>query len=318
MMQLMGPTKTDTDVQYSMRVVTRLTGLSPDTIRAWERRYAAVVPARTEGNTRRYSAVDVRRLGLLKAATNRGYRISDIANLSEQELRELVDAEGALTTGSTPEDEASGQLETAFKHVQQDYLEAIERFDARTAADQLARSAAIFSPRDFVLEVVLPIMRTTGDRWEQGSFTVAHEHLVSMQARSLLDAILRLSAPHKGAPKLITATPEGQLHEFGALAGAMLAALRGFDVLYLGAEVPAGDLLTAAEQSGAEVLLLSVIFRGTARETNALARSIVRIAKQVDTWVGIADDHPLTAKLQNAHTLHRFDDLDIALTKLVA
>ena len=76
--------------EYSMRVVTRMTGLSADTIRAWERRYGAVVPARTDGNTRRYSASDVRRLGLLKEATDRGHRIGDIAKLSEGELAEIA------------------------------------------------------------------------------------------------------------------------------------------------------------------------------------------------------------------------------------
>jgi MerR family transcriptional regulator, light-induced transcriptional regulator len=312
----MSPPNNDKDAQYSMRVVTRLTGLSPDTIRAWERRYDAVVPDRTDGNTRRYSAEDVRRLALLKEATHRGYRIGDIARLGEEELRGLTDAEEALAIEDESEDPSKAS--NAFIKVRRAFFSAIERFDARTSSDILSRAAAIFRPRDLILEVVLPIMRETGDRWHGGELTVSHEHLVSMQARSLLDAILRLSSPHQGAPRIITATPEGQMHEFGALAGAMLAALRGFDVLYLGPQVPSADLKNAIEISSANVLLLSVVLALTPKPTRSLAEEINSLAIDAAVWVGVGEDNPLTSRLEGARVLHSFDDLDIALTQLLS
>lgn len=312
----MTPQRRDLDVQYSMRVVTRLTGLSPDTIRAWERRYDAVVPDRTDGNTRRYSAEDVRRLALLKDATHRGYRIGDIARLSEEELRGLTETEDTLTLEEDGDD--TSKPAAAFAKVRESFFEAIDRFDARASSDILSRAAAIFRPRDFIINVVLPIMRETGDKWHTGDFSVAHEHMVSMQARSLLDAILRLSSPHPGAPKIIAATPEGQLHEFGALAGAMLAALRGLDVLYLGPQVPAEDLRDAVEASDARVLLLSVVLNLSSKQTKSLGASIEDLAEHIDVWVGVSESSTLVKQLEKARVLHSFDDLDIALTQLLS
>ena len=135
---------------YSMRVVTRMTGLAADTIRAWERRYAAVVPARTEGATRRYSAEDVRRLGLLKAATTRGYRIGDIASLSEDELQSLASVEDELTIVSERDAAVGERPESAFEKIRSEYLEAVSQFKLRDASDLLARTSTVFPPRVFV------------------------------------------------------------------------------------------------------------------------------------------------------------------------
>lgn len=84
------PKDPQTEETYSMRSVARATGLTPDTIRAWERRYAAIEPDRTAGNTRRYSPSDIRRLSLLREATQRGHTISAIAHLQEEPLRQLL------------------------------------------------------------------------------------------------------------------------------------------------------------------------------------------------------------------------------------
>lgn len=307
----------DRDTQCSMRVVTRLTGLSADTIRAWERRYDAVVPARTDGNTRRYSAEDVRRLTLLKEATQRGYRIGDIARLSEGNLQSLASTEGELTSQTARSAARVPRPEDALDVIRRDYLEAIAQLDTRAASDLLGRTSMIFPPRDFIINVLLPILRETGDRWERGELTVAHEHVVSQQARNLLDSILRLSSPHRGAPKLISATPEGQMHEFGALAGAMLAGLRGFDVLYLGPRVPASDIVRAFEVGQADVVLLSVVYRGASKDTAVLAAALDSVGAKTETWIGVGEHHPVVSRLENGRLLHRFEDFDFALTKLL-
>src|SRR5688572_16347090 len=71
---------------YPLHAVVRMTGLSPEILRAWERRYRAIEPLRTPGGTRRYRAADVERLRLLKAAVAAGFRIGKVARLSAAEL----------------------------------------------------------------------------------------------------------------------------------------------------------------------------------------------------------------------------------------
>src|SRR5512141_2448293 len=81
--------------KYMIGTVTKLTGLSVDVVRVWERRYGAIRPLRSEGGTRLYSDADVWRLNRLRQAVELGHSISQAAKLSETELDELLsDADG--------------------------------------------------------------------------------------------------------------------------------------------------------------------------------------------------------------------------------
>ena len=166
--------ETDVGATYSLGAVSRLTGLSPHVLRAWERRYQAVSPLRTPGGTRRYRDSDVARLRLLAAATGAGHPIGDIAGLSEDELRRR-------TAG--PEEEPRPPLRRI--------LEAIDRLDADETERLLGLQLAALGSRGFVTAVVEPLMREVGNRWEEGRLCVAGEHLASAAIRNLLGGTLR-------------------------------------------------------------------------------------------------------------------------------
>ena len=72
---------------FRIGTVSQLTGLDPHTIRAWERRYRALEPSRSEGGARLYSDENIARLQLIKAAVDAGDAISIVAPLSDEELR---------------------------------------------------------------------------------------------------------------------------------------------------------------------------------------------------------------------------------------
>lgn len=300
---------------YPMRVVSRLTGLSPDTIRVWQRRYGAVDPQRTEGNARRFTAADVRRLVLLRDAVEHGHKISDIAKLGEEALRGLLeqteglDDHAALAAGGEPRDD--------FAKVREDYLSAITRFEARRASEILARAASLLPPGDFVQKTVIPIMHEVGERWTHEELGIAHEHLVSAHVRSLLDTLLRFVTPQPGAPTVLVTTPPEHLHEFGALAGAFLAASRGFEPVYLGPNLPEEEILTAAELSRADLLILSVARDTPKKERDLLVPTLERVAARIETWIGLPPDHSLVTRLGGIRLFHRYEDLDVALADRV-
>ena len=81
------------EATYSVQTAARLTGLSPEVLRAWERRHAVVEPVRTPGGTRRYRAADLERLKLVKAAVDSGRRIGQVARLDLAELRRSASPE---------------------------------------------------------------------------------------------------------------------------------------------------------------------------------------------------------------------------------
>ncbi len=299
-----------TENLYPMRVVTRLTGLSAHTIRVWERRYEAVTPERTSGNSRRYSAEDVRRLTLLRDATGLGYRIKDVAELPDDQLEELVSNASEPANGIDITDTRN----PTEQHLDE-YLDAVARFDSRSAADILARAAMLMEPSRFVLEVVLPLLRQTGTRWEEQRFSVAQEHLVTHQVRGLLDTLLRLTSTQAGAPRLLVGTPQGFSHEFGALVGALLAAARGLDPIYLGADLPLEDLLNAIHKSRVDLLLLGVLHRPEQAASEQLDEALRRLVEKVEVWVGLPNDHPNHGQVPGVRYFDRFEDLDIALTQ---
>jgi len=298
-----------------MRVVTRLTGLRADTIRTWERRYGAVEPRRTDGNTRKYSTDDVQRLELLRELTRQGHRIGEIARLPAGDLEALA-AETGNGGGASSQVSARGGFEgSGLETARRDYLEAISRYEVSKARHILSRFAAILTPLDFVNGLLLPIMRELGDRWELGEITVSQEHLATAQVRGLLETLLATSPPVPGAQRIVFVTPAGFRHELGALCGAMLAALRGVDALYLGPDVPTADLLDAIRQGGVDVAVLSIIGEGKGSKKAAL-RAIETIAAEVETWVGLRGDHPFASSLDGAKILTEFSELEPLLIRI--
>ncbi|MCB1785537.1 MAG: MerR family transcriptional regulator [Gammaproteobacteria bacterium] len=82
----------DTRGNYRIGAVARLTGISPDTLRIWERRYDIVQPERTPKGGRLYSQTDVTRLTMIKTLVDQGHAISTVANLSVDDLNHRLNS----------------------------------------------------------------------------------------------------------------------------------------------------------------------------------------------------------------------------------
>jgi len=119
-------------VGYPIRAVAKLTGLSIDALRAWERRYQAVVPHRTNRG-RLYDAAQVRRLTLLHDATKAGHAIGSIAKLESGQIEQLL----ASPVQAAPLDASSDS--TILKPV----LRAIENYDYAGANTELGMLASL-------------------------------------------------------------------------------------------------------------------------------------------------------------------------------
>jgi methanogenic corrinoid protein MtbC1 len=223
---------------YPLRAAARLTGLRPELLRAWERRYGVVEPARSPGGTRRYSA----RLRRVKAAVDGGHRIGQVAHLDDAEL------ERRAGSGSAPAPEPL-----------QPILSALERFEGAEVQRLLAlQLSALGAPR-FARAVALPLVREIGERWANRELSVASEHLASGVLRSLLGSALQPTASALMGPRIVFATPSSERHELGLQMAALTAMSAGADPIYLGADLPVEELLEAAERSGAVAVGLSLV-----------------------------------------------------------
>ena len=232
--------------QYPIRVVSKMTGLSVDTLRAWERRYRVVKPGRSTRG-RLYDDADVQRLLRFHALVAKGYAIGQVAALSDAELDELS-ARKDVPVPSVPSTETETRAIVA----------AIEAFDGALVNEELGRLAALLSPVEFVHQVALPVMREVGDRWHAGTMHTAHEHMVTDSLRNLLGAMSRLHRPAEARVRILATTPSDELHEVGVLAASLLAGARGFHITCLGPNLPAAEILYAAECTASHVVLLGL------------------------------------------------------------
>lgn len=268
--------------RYPVRLVASRTGLSPHVLRAWERRYGVVSPTRSEGGQRLYSDLDVERLVRLRRLTDQGHAIRRIAGLPLEELARLeekVDTEGdgtrSLSADRSPVtgDAAQSTTELAASAVAS-ALQATRRLDPVELQAVLERAAVTLGVPTFIDEVVAPALVRIGHGWAQGSVSVAQEHMATAVFRRVLGWLFRVYEVKGPAPCLVVATPPRQQHEMGALMVAASAAAEGWSVTYLGPNLPVAELLSAARQTDADAVAVSVVYREEAGDLAVVLREI--------------------------------------------
>jgi DNA-binding transcriptional MerR regulator len=270
---------------YPLRTVSARTGLSPDLIRAWEKRYGVVTPIRGGRGARLYSASDVDHLGLLARAVGAGRAIGDVAPLSRAELERL--------TGAPPSGPPARRDELVDR-----VIERLDSLDHAAVARLLGDALVGLGCRAFVHQVAAPLLREVGERWSRGTLSISNEHLLSATLRNLLESLIH-ARTRSGRRRAVLATPAGERHEFGLLLVAILALDAGVDPVYLGADLPAGEIVAAVRRSGAILLGLSLVSDGNrsaaVREVRAIERDLPASA---ELWLGGRDAEAVAARLE--------------------
>lgn len=225
------PSTEASEVNYfSIKEIEALTGVKAHTIRIWEQRYKMVEPKRTDTNIRYYDEADLRKLLNVSALNRNGVKISEIASLSEQDLKERV-----LQISAERNDFDSQIQALTVTMLELDEL-AFEKL--------LSTSFLQMGIERSMIHVIFPFFRSIGVMWQTGSINPAHEHFITNIIRQkLIVAIdgqnIRLDGWGK---KYMLFLPEGEFHEIGLLFANYVIRARGHQVVYIGANVPYRDL----------------------------------------------------------------------------
>lgn len=266
--------------EYPIKAVEKITGLTGFVIRAWEKRYNVVSPARTDTNRRVFTEDDVRKLILLKKATEQGYKISNLATKSISELESLLGEEGRLSGVSTE------RTDISTKNFVENSILAISELNAKSFEIILLRAFVQLPLYTFIDDFVVPFLKITGDKWAAGELSIVHEHFASESLRSFLtDVSAKLHVP-QGAPKILVATPKGQLHEFGILIAQITAAAAGFEVVNLGINLPAEEMIIAAQTLKPAALVLSIIIPAQLEEIQEEINKLTILPDDISIIVG--------------------------------
>jgi len=304
--------------KYKIGAVSRLTGLSADVVRVWERRYRAITPQRSDGGSRLYSDAEIARLRKLRQAVEFGHAISQIAQLTDEELENLTGKHKAAE--QTAEGSRGWIAANPYDVTRERFLEAIGRMEVVAADEILYRAATLYPPRVMVKNIVAPLLDEIGERWAHRDFGVAEEHVATNLIRNLISSMFRLYSPgdaNRAADAIVLATPAGERHEFGILIGALIAAMHGWRVIYLGADLPAAEIVRTVKLTKARVLALSVLTPENVGITEELKAIADQIPPHARVWIGGEDapNHRALIEQANWILVRDFEDLDDRLKR---
>src|SRR3954469_2824384 len=203
--------------RYPIRVAAARVGLTEMTLRAWERRYGAVAPARTKGGQRLFSEADVERLLLLRVLTEQGTAISALASLATSVLRRMA-PEAAAATATSGRAEGDVVPPAIARELAADLTgcrRAIVALDTERLHQTLMRLALERGPLAFLEEVASPLCGWIGDEWSLKRLTEAQEHSASEVLRRVLGFMLETLRREGRAHYGVLTTPPGESPPFG-------------------------------------------------------------------------------------------------------
>lgn len=235
---------------YTIKRAAHLTGISLSTLRAWERRYGVVSPARSDGRYRLYSDADLRALGIMASLVNEGWSAREAA----AETKARISGSASTPTPGPP----AGPAEPSALPGLDRLVEAAQQLDPVMAADVLDDAFARAGFERVVDDWLMPALLAIGDAWADGRISVAGEHLLSYAVQRRLAAAYEAAAARANGPLVTLGLPTGARHELGILAFAVAARRAGFSTAYVGADLPHDDWEVAVGARSADAVVLAV------------------------------------------------------------
>ena len=222
-------------------------GESPTLLRAWERRYGLLCPVRTAGGFRLYGAEDERRVRAMQELLATGVS-----------ARQAAEAVLAAPPGEAPPSPAADHSREAggLESPRALLTQTLSRFDDVGANAVLDRLLADLSVTTVIAEVIVPYLVDLGERWADGSATIAEEHFASNLIRGRLQGLAR-GWDGGGGPRALLACPSGELHDLGLICFGIALRGHGWRITYLGADTPQSTLIEAAARLAPNLIVLA-------------------------------------------------------------
>jgi len=254
--------------QVRIGELARRTGVTVELLRAWEKRYGLLQPSRTNSGYRLYSPADEERIARMQRGLADGLAAAEAARAA---LEEPVLGGGNLS-------DAAAELRSA--------LEVYGDATAQTALDVLL---ATFTFETVARDVMVPLLREIGERWERGEISVAQEHFASSLLRGRLMSIARGWDRGVG-PRAVLACAPAERHELMLIIFGIALRAQGWRITYLGADTPVESINSDADDV--------VISATSSDHFEAAAREIKALAKKVDVSIaGTGASEQLARKL---------------------
>ncbi|MBS1148846.1 MAG: carH [Myxococcaceae bacterium] len=253
---------------FRIQMAAEVSGVKEGLIRAWERRYGVLKPARSPGGYRTYTQADIEVLKRLKRLTEEGVAIAEAVKLLptiRREAREVEEPAGPRQ--KLPR-------EQQLKAWRDELFAAGARLDQQQVEAVLDAAVEWLPPLGFFDALVAPVLREVGERWHSGTLSVAEEHLISEAVRQRLISLLA-HAPRRAKHHVVCACLADEQHELGLMGAALRFRHQGYRVTFLGARTPIEQLARLVKAVRPDLVAVSVVVDQAAEERlTALAAAL--------------------------------------------
>ena len=247
------------DTRLRIGELSKRSGVSPELLRAWERRYGLLEPVRTSGGLRLYSLDDLERVRLMQQHLAAGLAAAEAAAQVAQETHGVEAVAPAFSA-----DTARAELAAA-----------IQRFDESEAQAVIDRVLTAMTSDVLLVDVLLPYLHDLGERWRRGETSIGEEHFASSLIRGRMLGLARGWGRGLGPVALLACLP-GEQHELGLIAFGLALRARGWRVAYLGGDTPLEEIERASENDP-DLIVLSAVSH---KRIGALEARIRTLAKR--------------------------------------
>ena len=264
--------------------LSRLVGVSPELLRAWEQRYGLLQPVRSAGGFRLYSAADEARVRSMRRHLEAGVSAAQAARLALTD--EPPGGGGAVQTG-------------VLTRLSVELAMALDQLDEPGAHTTLDRLLSAFTLRTVLHDVLLPYLRELGVRWERGDVSVAQEHFASNLLRGRLLGLSRGWGEGTG-PRAVLACAPGELHDLPLIIFGLVLAGRGWLITYLGPDTPIETIRETLVDRPPRLIVISAATKNRFRAAQA---QLAELARQVPVALAGAGATDAVARAAGAFLL---------------
>lgn len=299
--------------KFNIQLAAQMSGLTTHTIRAWEKRYQALTPGRNDNGRRLYSTDDIDRLVMLSRLTQLGTNISQIANLSDEELREAYNK--FVQHGKISNQPLMSDKTIDLNDIKKDLLDAVTTYKVDVISQILGKAKSAVAPKTFALEVLKPLLLEARSRREHGFYQDAQLQALYAIAKFHAGNIIyaHFEKGLKSNQRIVLTSVEKEQHTFPLLISALLCCHHKKHFYYLNSTLPGASVIDAVNATEANLLILSVPeqFYDDQDTISLLDEVINSISHKIKVWL-VNDDNKGTGNLRwkNTKKIQSFVELD--------
>jgi DNA-binding transcriptional MerR regulator len=293
------------DRKFSIQMAAQMSGLTAHTIRAWEKRYQALTPARTNNGRRLYTADEVDRLTLLAQLTHLGSNIGQIAKLSEADLKSMY-AKVVQSGDLLPSAMIKRDIDIA--EMQKQLLTSIAKYEVNIISQLLSLAKNSVEPKIFALEILKPLIDEVKKLFSQNKFQNAQMQALFAIAKFHAGNIIysHFEKNIKSNHKFVLTGLERENHSFNLLLSALICCHHKKHFYYLNTNLPVVSIVEAVKAIEGTILILSVSKEGSTDLSNVIDEVMSHLSPKVKIWlVG-----PVEGKIKNATIIESAEKLD--------